>query len=180
MDEQNKPPINPRRRKRSKIRIFKEVYLPLIILCLSALLTLIFIIGSITRAVQRANAEAEASIRASIAAAEEHERIIADAQRISSDAAILAAGFDYDAAIELIDSFDGSIAEFPQLERMYQEYTKARTELVAWEDPAKVLNLSIQLLIADPKRAFSNTEYGSSYKKNFITFFKNFEVRKWC
>ena len=67
--EQNNRPINHRRRKRSKLRIFKETYLPLIIVGVALLLIIIFIIGSITRAVQRANAKAQASINASIAAA---------------------------------------------------------------------------------------------------------------
>ena len=166
---QNGKSVNPMRRKHSKIRVFKEVYLPFIILCAAALLIVIFVIGSITRAVQRSNAEVQASINASIAAAEEHERLVADAQKISNDATTLAAGFDYDAALALINSFDGNISDFPQLERLYKDYTRAKSELVLWDDPLKVLNLSFQLLIADPERAFKNAEYGSSFKKNFIT-----------
>lgn len=166
---QNNKPMNSRRRNRTKMRIFKEIYLPFIILCAAALLIVIFIVGSITRAVQRSNAETQASINASIAAAEEQERLIAAAQKISTNATILAAGFDYDAAIALIDSFPGSITDFPQLERLYEDYVKAKSELIVWDDPAKILNLSFQLLIADPDRAFTHAEYGSSFKKNFIT-----------
>ena len=167
--EQNNRPINPRRRKRSKLRIFKETYLPLIIAGVALLLIIIFIIGSITRAVQRANAKAQASINASIAAAEELERLSQDALNISTQATALAASFDYDGAIALINGFNGNIDEFPQLERIYQQCMAAKNELVAWEDPSKVINLSFQLLIADPERAFRNTKYGSSFLKNFIT-----------
>ena len=60
MDEQHSEstrPVNPRRRKRTKMQIFKEVYLPVIIAGVALLFILIFIIGSITRAVQKGNAE---------------------------------------------------------------------------------------------------------------------------
>ena len=44
---------NPRRRKPTKAQIFKERMLPLIILGITALVILIILVGSITRAVQR-------------------------------------------------------------------------------------------------------------------------------
>ena len=74
MDEQineNSRPVNPRRKKRSRMQIFKEVYLPAIIAGAALLMVLIFIIGSIVRSVQKNKAEKEASIAASIALEEE-------------------------------------------------------------------------------------------------------------
>ena len=56
MDEMNRSenrPVNPRRRKRSKMQIFKEVYLPVIIAGIALILILVFVIGSIVRSVQR-------------------------------------------------------------------------------------------------------------------------------
>ena len=50
MDEQRNEeirPVNPRRRKRSKMQIFKEAYLPVVIAGAALLLIVIFIIGSI-------------------------------------------------------------------------------------------------------------------------------------
>ena len=58
-------PINPRRRKRSKMKIFKEAYLPVIIAGLALVLIIVFIIGSISRSVQKKNAAIEESIAAS-------------------------------------------------------------------------------------------------------------------
>ena len=39
----NNQPINPRRRKRSKWEIFKEAYLPMIIVAVAAILIIVFI-----------------------------------------------------------------------------------------------------------------------------------------
>lgn len=162
-------PQPPRRKKRSKLQRFKETYLPLLIAGVACLLILIFIIGSITRAVQRANAREEAMLQSSVAAAEEKQRLTAEAQSITDEATAQAASFNYDQAIAIIEGFSGDISEFPQLERLYQQYQKARDELVVWDDPATIPNLSVQMLIADPERAFEDETYGASFLKNFIT-----------
>ena len=166
---QNNKPTNPRRRKRSKFQIFKETYLPLIIAGVALLLIIIFIIGSITRAVQKSAVAKQSAIDASIAAEEKLEQLTTEAQTISAEATKLVASLDYDGAIALIESFSGSIHDFPQLEQLYQQYVGARAQLIAWDDPTQIPNLSVQLLIADPNRAFNNSEYGTSFLNNFIT-----------
>ena len=68
MDEQineSNRPVNPRRKKRTQMQIFKENYLPVIILGIAIVLIVIFIIGSITRAVQRNKFEKNAEINGS-------------------------------------------------------------------------------------------------------------------
>lgn len=172
MDEQQntpKRPVNPRRRKRSQLEIFKEAYLPVVIGCAALLLILIFIIGSITRGIQRIRYEKQQALEASIAAQEEQERLDLEAENLLSQAARLAAAFDYQGAIDTLDSFSGSISDYPNMEQKYTEYTDAQSTLVLWNDPAGILNLSFQLLIADPQRAFSDETYGASYNRNFIT-----------
>ena len=64
-ENRNEPtrPVNPRRRKRSKTQIFKEVYLPAIIAGIALLLIIVFIIGAIARGIQKNRAEKEASIQ---------------------------------------------------------------------------------------------------------------------
>ena len=53
MDEQtSQKPVNPRRKKRSQMQIFKETYLPVIIAGVSLVMILIFIIGAIGRGIQ--------------------------------------------------------------------------------------------------------------------------------
>ena len=75
---QSSRPANPRRRKPTPMQIFKERFLPLIILALTAILLVTFVVGSIVRAVQRNQYDKEIALEASSAAHEEHERLAAD------------------------------------------------------------------------------------------------------
>lgn len=162
-------PVNPRRRKRSKAQIFKEVYFPVLIAGVAVLLILIFVIGSITRAVQKGQAEKQASIEASIAEQEEQARLALESQELIAAADQLAAEYDYESAISMIDAFSGDITEFPDLAAKRNELEQAMSQLIEWNDPSQVVNLSFQLLIADPERAFAHSTYGSSFNRNFIT-----------
>ncbi len=172
MDEQrNDLPrrVNPRRRKRSKMQIFKEAYLPLLIVAVAAVLILVFMIGSITRAVQKSKYDKHMAILASESLAQEQEELSAQAQDIIKKADILAAGVDYDGALALLDTFAGDEVDYPEIALKRDSYTLAKSQLVAWEDPSEVVNLSFQLLIADTSRAYSNPTYGFSFNRNFVT-----------
>ncbi len=152
MDEMNtmpQRPTNPRRRKRSKWEIFKEAYLPVVIAGAAVLLILIFIIGSIVRAVERSNVERDASIAASIAASEEALRLSNEADALLAEASIRADMADYEGAIAILNSFSGLIEDYPELLDARTHYEEAQSNLVAWDDPDEVLNLSFQLLIAE-------------------------------
>jgi len=172
MDEQrNEPqrPVNPRRRKRSKAQIFKEAYLPVVIAGIAAVLILVFIIGSITRAVQKHQAEEQASIAASIEAEEAAAALALKEQALLKSAAALAATYDYEGAIAVLDSFPGDITQYPTIASRREEYINAIDALVVWDDPGKVVNLSFQLLIADIDRAVNHGVYAHSFNKNFVT-----------
>ena len=163
-------PANPRRRpKLTKMEIFKQTTLPLIIMAVAALLIVVFIIGSITRAIQKNHVEKEASIAVSESIAEEQARLEAEMNSILEKADLMAAGYDFDGAVSLIDSFSGNIGGYPKLQDARARYEYSKEALVPWEDPNTIINLSVQSLIADPSRAFSHEEYASSMKKNFIT-----------
>lgn len=172
MDEQQNKmprPVNPRRRKRSQMQIFKEAYLPVIIAGAAVLLIIIFIIGSISRSIQKRNDEREASIAASIAAEEALASLRAEAAALIAEAAPYAEIYDYQSAIAVLDRFSGNMSAFADITAKREEYVKAQESLVAWSDPSLVTSLSFQVLIADPSRAFSNATYGSSYNRNFVT-----------
>lgn len=169
MKNDSSRPVNPRRRKRSQMQVFKEAYLPIIIAGIAVLLIIIFIIGSVSRAIERRKAETDASIAASISMAEEEKRLSEEAQTLIQEAEVLVAQYDYAGAIAVLDSFSGDMTKYPQLVDKRAAYTDAQGKLVAWNDPSKVENLSFQLLIADPSRAFVDKTYGSSYEKNFVT-----------
>ena len=174
MDEKQPPeqrPVIARRRKRTQMEVFKEAYLPAFIACAAIILIIIFIIGSITRSIQRGKADAQLEGQASATALAEQEALEDEANQIAEEAALLAESYDYEGALEKIESFSGIYTDYPILYDRYQQYTKAQGEMVVWDDPSKVLNLSFHLLIADPQRAFnySDSYLRQKFNENFIT-----------
>jgi len=158
-----------RRPRQSKQEVFKESTLPVIILGVAALLILVFIIGSITRAIQKKNIEEAASIAVSESIAEEQARLDAEMKSILEESERMAAGYDFDGAVALIDTFSGNIGGYPQLQDARARFEYSKEALVVWEDPNAIINLSFQTLIADPERAYASKKYGSSLKKNFVS-----------
>ena len=172
MDEprsnQNRP-VNPRRKPRSKLQIFKEAYLPLVIAAAALILIVVFIAGSISRSVERRNAELQASIAASESEAARLQALEFEARRLVSASQELAAQYDYIGAIDLLDSFSGNISDFSVIADKREEYVRAQAQMVAWEDPSQVLHLSYQLLVADAQRTFNHPTYATLFNRNFIT-----------
>lgn len=162
-------PKNPRRKKRSKVQIIKEDYLPLAIIGLAAVMIIVFIIGSITRGIQKAIVNKNNRIESSIAASIAKDEQDAEADTLIKFAEQLAMGFDYEGAISALEGFSGDVSQYPVISERIQQYNTALSEMVVWEDNSKIPNLSFQQLIADPSRAFQNEKYGSSLNMNFIT-----------
>ena len=165
------PPVPPRRqrRKRTKFEIFKEAYLPFVIVALAAILVITFVIGSVSRAVEKNKLEKEASIAASESIALEEAQLQSEATRLLASAKEAADALDYQRAIDLIDTFKGDISKYAELSQKRAEYVQKMSELVIYSDPNKVPHLSFQMLIADPARAFVNEDYGNSYNRNYVT-----------
>jgi len=163
-------PRTPRRRKRSQFEIFKENYLPAVIICIAFLLIVVFLIGSLATTIQRHNlAKLNDGSDYDAAQKAEYDRLAAEANRLMSEAAILANDFEYEQAIAILNSFSGNMQDFPELADRRREYASILESLVLWPDNSQVLNLSFQHLIVDPERAFQDPTYGTSYKQNFIT-----------
>ena len=172
MDEQQQTPqrpVNPRRRRRTRMQIIKEDYLPVAIGGLAILLVLVFIIGGIVRGVQGARYRKQLAQQEALAAQQAQEALDNEAYQIYTDAQLMGSQFDYQGALELIGSFSGNIHDYPELAELRDAYAAAQDELVVWSDPTDILSLSFQVLIADPERAFVNAAYGNSYNRNFIT-----------
>lgn len=162
-------PSRPRRRKRSKMQIFKESYLPAIIAGAALLMVVIFIVGSVSRGIARRKAEKDAIIAASSAEAARQEMLREEADRLLVEAEYLADEYDYQGAIALLETFQGDMNDFPDIALEISIYKEILQEMVAWDNLAEVPNLAFNMLIADPARAYADEEYGSSYRKNFIT-----------
>lgn len=172
MDEQENiemRPVNPRRRKRSQLDIFKEAYLPVLIAGVAVLLIIIFIIGSISRSIQKRQDEKDANIAASASAQDEYNRLRTEADKLIAEAAALADKLDYQGAINTLSSFTGDAAQFKDVYDALNNYKEKQASLQLWDDPSQVVNLSFQVLIADGTRAFTNASLGSKYNSNFIT-----------
>ena len=155
-------PVSPMRR-------FKNDVLPLIIMGTAACLIVIFVFGSITRAITNRLAEKEAAISSSEAQKTLEELEAEEVQSLLRKAETLAIGYDYDGAIATLDSFSGDKSKYPAIDTMLSSYKQTKSLLIAHNDPGEVVNLSFQALIADPSRAFSDQTYGGSYNKNFVT-----------
>ena len=154
MELQGQSPRRKRiRRKKSKLQLFKETYLPLLIAGAALLLIIIFIIGSITRAVQWAQFRKQESLAASIAAAEKQAQLEAEVTALTAGAKALAVTYDYEGAIALLDSFSGDSAQFPVLSEQKQAYEQAISQLVLWEDNGNILHLSFGALVSDLETA---------------------------
>ena len=165
------PPVPPRRQrsKRTKFEIFNEAALPFVIVALAAILVITFVIGSVSRAVEKNKLEKEASIAASESIALEEAQLQAEATRLLASAKEAADALDYQRAIDLIDTFKGDISKYAELSQKRAEYVQKMSELVIYSDPNTVPHLSFQMLIADPARAFVNEDYGNSYNRNYVT-----------
>lgn len=170
MDEHtSQKPVNPRRKKRSKTQIFKETYLPVIIAGVSLVMILIFIAGAISKGIQNQKAAKEASIQASESEAQAYAQLEEEANRLITGSQNFAAGYDYDRAIAVLDTFSGDMTQFPKLTELKQQYTAAKSSLVAWNDPAQVTNLSFMPLMVDTNRAFRDDIYGEYYNRRYVT-----------
>ena len=92
------------RRRRSKYRIFKEAYLPPIILIATVLMVLTCIIGSASTLVQRKLVHDENNRKESIAASEEEDRMEQEYVQLMDEADLAAQAYDYDKASEILDT----------------------------------------------------------------------------
>lgn len=165
---QNSAPAS-RRRKRSQERIIKEDYLPVGIAGVALLLCLIFIIGSVVRNIDRNNEKLQNEILASEQAASEAIRLQEEAEYLLEQAAIKASGYDYQGAIEMLDSFSGDMNKFTQILSDRGKYSQLLSTVVEITNYSQLPNLSFNVLIADPARAFKDEKYASAYNQNFVT-----------
>ena len=173
MEEIN-PPVDPnetgkRRRRKSKVQIFKEAYLPAILAVTTLVLVLVFCVGSLRNFIgvkqlerQQEKLEAQQESMAADAQAEEAERLLAQAE-------IMAQGYDYQGAIDLLETFSGGIENNQDMATKKAEYLNAKGTLTEFKDPSLIPNLSFHVLIADPVRAFSDEGLGGQYNRNFVT-----------
>ncbi len=165
---QEVPRRRPVRRKKTKWQIFKEAYLPTVILAVTIILIIWFIIGGAVRRNSQETVPTDPpapSTEATNLASRYQEQV----SELLVRAAAAAENYDYEDAVTILSSFEGNMADFPALQSAYNEYVTIINEMVVWNDPSQIPTLSAHMLIADAHLAYNDTQYGSSYKKNFIT-----------
>ena len=159
--DETKPIVPRRERRKSRQQIFKETYLPFVILGVSVLLSLIFIFGSVGMARERA------------ALKEREERIAElmknEAETLKSRAAAMAAEYDYENAMKTLANYSGGLAGNQELLSLYNGYKEALNDLVVWKDLSEIPHLSFRTLVTDLEKASADPDRGSRYKKNYIT-----------
>ena len=167
-ERQESRPATPRRKKPSTMRKIKDNYLPMVIAGLSIVLCLVFIIVAVSRSVERSKLEAEQEQQASEQAAQDAIREEQEAvQRLRDEAAALAAGYDFQGAIEVLDSFPGDVNQHTEILSDRGRYAQLQSTLVEITDYSRIPNLSFHALMADYGVAF-NSGNANSYKKNFV------------
>lgn len=161
--ERGTRPTNPRRKVRSKMQIFKEVYLPFLILAAAV----IVIVGIVVAIAAGGKEPTEPS-----GDGEQLQQLQQEADALLDQAAQLALRYDYDGALALLAGFRGDPAQFPELENAITEYTAAKHSMVAWT-ASQVPNLSFHVLIEDLEAALADPTYGRKgknlYNRNFVT-----------
>ena len=167
--EEHQDPDAPRRRRRkSRAQIFKEVYLPPIIVCVCLILVITFLIGSVSNAIQLKQIEDEKTqmqLNESLSAAAQAEQ---ENQRILDQAEELAAQYNYEEAITLLDSM-GDLTQHQDLQAKRAEYVNTMSSLMEYNNPHDIPNLSFHVLIHDMAKAKTDEQWGGNYNKNFVT-----------
>ena len=170
--EQREEPVDPdnprRRRRKSRSQIFKEVYLPPLLVCVCLILVLTFVIGSLSNVIERRQIDKQNQQSQLDASISQAEQLAAQGEQILTEAEKLAAGYDYDKAIEKLESI-GDLTQHPDVAAKRAEYENAKNSLVEYKDPTLIPNLSFHVLIEDMTRAKQDAELGGSYNKNFVT-----------
>ncbi len=167
--EEPQDPTNPRRRRRkSKIQIFKEVYLPAIIVCVCMVLVFTFLIGSVVNFVKQRKIDAETEQSRIEATKDAQAEAAAAQQRALAKAADLAAMYDYEGALEALESI-GDMTQYPDISAKHAEYLQIQGQLVEHQDPSLIPNLSFHPLIVDLPRALRDEELGGKYNRNFVS-----------
>ena len=164
-------PVNPRRKPLSRERLIKEVYLPPIIAGVTALLCLIFIFGGVGRVVKNYISDRNQGIIDAENAESEKSRLQAESERLLKEAALLAAGYDYQGALDKLNSFSdaANMDKYSEMIDKRAEYSALKNQLQGWNEPSSIANLSFQMLVVDTDRAYNDYKYKQQYKDNFVT-----------
>lgn len=174
-EAQQEPPQVPgtrRRRKKTKMQIFKEVYLPAIVVVLCMILVMTFAVGALSSFIAQRQSDKvrqEAQIQESQSAEELAQQKL---KAVLKEAEEYATVYHYSKAIEVLEDFLATVedkAAYPEITTQRSAYVTAQSQLVEYMDPSTIPNLSFHTLMVDPARSFRDPEFGGLYNRNFIS-----------
>ena len=90
------------------------------------------------------------------------------AQKLIEEADFIAAGYDYEKAISMLQEF-AYFDEVPALAEKIKEYQARDAELVVYADMSKITHVFFHSLIVDPARAFDNDSDEDGYNQYMTT-----------
>lgn len=169
LQQQPQMPNQRRKRKQTPFEHFSEKYLPAVIGAVAWILILVFVIGAVVRIFQRRNLAIQLEHQAEIAAQQEKRAYDNEFKDLLVTAALLAEQYEYEKAIKVLQSFSGNPADYPSLGQQIRTYQSELDNMTAWTALDSIPNLSFEMLIVDPDRAFKDAKYAKSYKEKFIT-----------
>lgn len=161
-DRRPAPPRRRRRRKKTKWEIFKERYLPGLVILAGIALVVVLIILLIS-AIAGGGDDETIPIQTP---AGQQEQTESDAAQVLEPAALLAAQYDYDGAIALLSSFVGQDS---RVQAALDRYNGEKAALVTWDDNTKIPHISFQNLIVDAARAFDGDSAAEDYASYNLT-----------
>ena len=159
-----------RRKRPTKMQIFKEAYLPVIIAGVTLILVITFISGAVTNAFKNKKIKDENDQKAAEASSQAAEEAAQAYQALLSEAELKATEYDFDGAIAVLEGYTGDSQDVQtELNAKKAAYMNEKSKLVEWKDVNAIPNLSFHVLIQDPVRAFADKENGGQYNRNFVT-----------
>lgn len=94
--------------------------------------------------------------------------INADVKALIAEADFIAAGYDYEKAISMLQNYE-HYDEFPELAQKIDEYEIADSKLVTYSSPQTITHIFFHSLIVDTDRAFDGDEDQDGYNMYMTT-----------
>lgn len=93
----------------------------------------------------------------------------AEIDKAIAKADMLAAQYYYDEAIALLKKLQVDTDQSQEIEKSIDAYEEQISKLAVFSDILSIPNISFNVLIADPDRAFTDEVLGTTYARNFVT-----------
>ncbi len=179
MDERNErgqsyPPARRRRKKVPKWKRILRKYWPPIRFGL-IVLALVCLVGwgasALVNGIRTsiANRPTEpATIETTTEPTLSQQEINALAEQVMKDAEWASLGFDYQGAINMLETFE-YYDQFPKMTEMVKKFEEEDAKLVSWPDMGKITHVFFHSLIVDPARAFDGDADEAGYNRYMTT-----------